>query len=452
MNGIVTTGGTGSPPMLPEGQTAPAYDPVRSARRQLRIALIAIVALVLGFGVAGTLIPIGGAVIAPGQVGVKTRIKRIAHPAGGVISEILVENGEVVRKGQVLMRFDDRVTGADATYSSLSVDQLLAQRARLEAERLGAGTINFPAELVNGGPGAQKAMADERKLFLIRRTEQAGLIAQLQSRVRQYEQQIGAYRAQIAALNKQTALIDPERKGVNDLWEKGLVTISRRNQLERTAADLQGSVGSLQANIASTEARIGEAREQAIQLAETRRSEAGIQLADINNTLNQQQVRSVSAVDAQDRSVLRAPYDGVVDKLAFNTIGGVVRPAEVIMEIVPDSDELLVEAGVSPNDIDQVRVGQKARIRFTGLNSTATPEIRGEVTVVAADRTTDAEGKQSYYPVRVSISDAEMRRYPEVRLRPGVPAEVFIETGNRSMISYITKPLRDQFERAFRDN
>ncbi|WP_267432673.1 HlyD family type I secretion periplasmic adaptor subunit [Sphingomonas sp. GM_Shp_1] len=451
MNGIVTTGGPGTRlTAIDEG--APLYDPLRSAKRQFRIALTAILVLVLGFGLAGALIPIGGAVIAPGQVGVKSRIKRIAHPAGGVISEILVENGQRVRKGQVLMRFDDRVTDADARYSSLSVDQLLAQRARLEAERLGAPTITFPAELVNGGEGAQRAMADERKLFTIRKTEQSGLIAQLESRVRQYEQQIGAYRAQINALEQQTALINPERQGVKDLWEKGLVTISRRNQLERTAADLQGNVGALQANIASTQARITEAREQIIQLGETRRSEAGTRLAEINNTLNQQQVRSVSAVDAQDRSVLRAPYDGVVDKLAFNTIGGVVRGAEVIMEIVPDSDELMVEAGVSPLDIDQVRVGQQARIRFSGLNSTATPEIHGRVVTVAADRSTDPEGKQAFYPVRVAIEEAELRRYPEIQLRPGVPAEVFIETGHRTMISYITKPLRDQFERAFRDN
>ncbi|WP_288409990.1 HlyD family type I secretion periplasmic adaptor subunit [uncultured Sphingomonas sp.] len=452
MSGIVRSGAQHGHLRAAAADDIPPYDAVSSARRQFRIALIAIVVLVLGFGLAGALIPIGGAVIAPGQVGVKTRVKRVAHPGGGVISEILVENGQKVRKGQILMRFDDKVTGADAEFSSLSVDQLLAQRARLEAERLGASGITFPPELVNGGEGAQRAMADERKLFAIRRDEQQGLVAQLNQRVRQYEQQISAYRAQIGALQKQTALIDPERQGVKDLWEKGLVTISRRNQLERTAADLQGNVGALEANIASTQARIGEAREQMIQMAETRRSEAGTQLAEINNTLNQQQVRSVSAVDTQERSVLRAPYDGVVDKLAFNTIGGVVRPAEVIMEIVPDSDELLVEAAVSPVDVDQVSVGQKARIRFSGFNSTATPEISGRVVLVAADRAVDAEGKQAFYPVRVEISDAEMRRYPEMRLRPGVPAEVFIETGNRTMMSYLTKPLRDQFERAFRDN
>lgn len=430
----------------------PGYDPVQSSRRQLRRALAAILVLVLGLGVAAAAIPIGGAVIASGQVGAKSRVKRIAHPAGGVVAEVLVENGQHVRKGQVLIRFDDRVTGADARYSSLSVDQLLAQRARLDAERVGAAFIAFPSELMRGDKGAAEAMADERKLFDIRRTEQSGLIAQLRSRVRQYEEQIGAYTAQIGALRKQSALIRPERRGVDELWRKGLVTISRRNQLERTAVDLDGQIGALKANIAATRAQIAEAREQMIRLGETRRSDAGAQLAQINSTLNQQQVRSVSAVDTQERVTVRAPYDGVVEKLAFNTIGGVVRPAEVIMEIVPDTDELLVEGGVSPADIDQVHSGQKARIRFTAFNSTATPEIGGRVVLVATDRTTDAESKQSYYPVRIAITEEELSRHPELQLKQGMPAELFIETGNRSMISYITKPLRDQFERAFKDN
>ena len=428
------------------------YDPVEHVQGKLRAALLAIAILVFGFGLAGTLIPIGGAVIASGQIGVASHVKKIAHPGGGVISEILVENGQHVRKGEVLMRFDDKVTGADATYSSLSVDQLLAQRGRLEAERLGARSIVFPKELLRNDPAAQKAMADEQKLFQIRRSEQGGLAAQLQSRIVQYVQQISAYKSQIRALEQQTALIEPERKGVKDLWDKDLVTISRLNQLERTAVDMQGNISALRANIAQTQARITEAREQIIQLGETRRSEAGTQLAELNNTLNQQQVRSVSAVDTQERSVLRAPYDGVIDKLTFNTIGGVVRPAEVIMEIVPDSDQLIVEGAVSPADIDRVHVGQQARIRFTAFSNTATPEIAGKVIFVAADRSTDETGKVSFFPARVEIDQAQLKKNPDLALRPGMPAELFIETGDRTMGSYITKPLRDQFARAFRDN
>lgn len=428
------------------------YDPEADVERKLRSVFIAIAALLAIFLLAGLLVPIGGAVISGGQVGVESHVKRIAHPNGGVIAEILVRNGQHVRKGQVLMRFDDRVTGADAQFTSLSVDQMLAQRARLEAERLGASNIAFPAELKRADPSAAKAMADEEKLFRIRQSEQAGLAAQLTARIAQYNQQIVAQRSQISSLEKQSVLIEPERKGVRELWEQDLVTISRLNQLERTAADIDGNIGAMQAEIAQAQARITEARQQIIQLGETRRSEAGTQLAQLNAVLNQQQIRSVSAGDAQDRSLVRAPYDGVVDKLAFNTIGGVVRPAEVIMEIVPDSDSLIIEAAVAPIDIDRVRDGQTARIRFTAFSNTATPEITGKVMFVAADRTTDVESKASFYPARIAISEAELKRYPELALKPGMPAEVFIETGDRSMISYVTKPLRDQFARAFRDD
>lgn len=438
-------------PLAPAA-TDSEYDPEADVVRKVRSVSIALIVLFALFIVAGMLVPIGGAVIAGGQVGVESRVKRIAHPNGGVIAEILVRNGQHVRKGQVLMRLDDRVTGADAQFSSLSVSQMLAQRARLEAERLGASTIRFPADLSRSNPEAAKAMADEENLFGIRQAEQAGLTAQLRSRIAQYDQQIAAHRSQIRSLEKQAVLIEPERKGVRELWEQDLVTISRLNQLERTAADIEGSIGAMQAEIAQAQARITEARQQIIQLAETRRSEAGTQLAQLNAVLNQQQVRSVSAGDAQDRSLVRAPYDGVIDKLAFNTIGGVVRPAEVIMEIVPDSDTLLVEAAVAPADIDRVHDGQTARIRFTAFSNTATPEISGKVVFVAADLTTDAEGQASFYPARIAIDQAELKRYPELALKPGMPAEVFIETGDRMMISYITKPLRDQFARAFRDD
>lgn len=428
------------------------YDPAEHLQKKVKAVLIAIAVLIPGFGTAAMLVPIGGAVIASGHIGLASHIKKIAHPAGGVIKDILVNNGAHVRKGQALMRFDDRVTGADAEYSSLSVAQMLAQRARLEAERLGASTIAFPKQLMPGDPAARQAMADETRLFQIRQSEQAGLAAQLQSRIRQHRQQISAYRSQIRALEQQAVLIEPERKGVRQLWDKGLVTISHLNQLERTAVDLQGSIGALRANIAQTEARITEAQEQTIQLGAARRSQAGTDLAQLNTVLNQQQMRSVSAIDAQDRSVVRAPYGGVVDKLAFNTIGGVVKPAEVIMEIVPDRDQLLVEAAVSPADIDHVHAGQAARIRFTAFNTATSPEIRGKVTFVAADRATDPEAKISYYPVRVEMDAGQLKRYSELKLKPGMPAELFIETSSRTMISYLTKPLKDQLARAFRDD
>lgn len=418
----------------------------------LKRLLISVGGLFLVLFVLAAVIPMGGAVIGSGSVGVESRVKRIAHPTGGVIKAIYVRNGEHVTQGQLLMRLDDRVTGADAIYSNLTVEQLLAQKARLEAERLGSGKLAFPPELTSSkSPSAAKAMADEARLFSIRQTEEAGLRAQLAARVQQYNEEIRGLESQIAALKQQRKLIEPERQGVKDLWDKQLVTINRLNQLERTAVDLDGNVGSLQAQIAQARARITEAQEQSIQLAQTRRVQAGTDLAQVNTALNQQQLRSVAASDQQDRSEIRAPYTGVIEKIAFAAIGDVVRPAEPIMEIVPDRDTFVVEATVSPADIDQTMKGQTARVRFTSFNRPTTPEILGKVTYVATDRTENPESRQAYYLVRIEVDLAAVQK-EGLSLRSGMPAEVYIETGNRSMLSYLTKPFMDQFMRAFRDN
>ena len=257
--------------------------------------------------------------------------------------------------------------------------------------------------------------------------------------------------AQITALRKQLTLIEPEREGVKDLWDKQLVTINRLNQLERTAADIEGNIAALNARIAETRARISETQEQVLQLGDTRRSQAGIELAQVNTALNQQRVRSVAASDLQRRSEIRAPYAGVVEKIAFPAIGDVVKPAEPIMEIVPDRDQMVVETAISPADIDQVHAGQRARIHFTAFNRATTPEIPGRVDYVASDRSSDPEKKSEFYTVRVEV-DAAALKAAGLELRGGMPAEVYIRTGNRSMLSYMTKPLRDQFARSFRDN
>lgn len=438
-------------PLFPDANGHGAGDGPRAPRSGQRL-VIAVSGLFLLLLLAGALIPIGSAVIGLGQVGVATRVKRIAHPTGGVITQIAVINGQHVGLGQLLMQLDDKVTMADATYSSLTVEQLLAQRARLEAERLGNGRILFPSELTAAvTDSARKAIADEQRLFTVRASEQAGIRAQLSARVQQYNQEISGLTSQIGSLQKQRTLIEPERQSVRELWDKQLVTISRLNELERTAAAIDGSIASLNAQIAQSRAKISETHEQMIQIGDTRRSQAGVELAQVNTALNQQRVRSVAASDQQNRSDIRAPYAGTVEKIAFAAIGDVVKPAEPIMEIVPDRDQMVVEVAVSPTDIDQVRNGQRARIRFSAFNRAATPEIPGRVMYVASDRSSDPEGKTAFYSVRVEV-DRTALDAAKLQLRGGMPAEVYIETGNRSMISYVTKPLRDQFARSFKDN
>ena len=313
------------------------YDPDAQLSGNLPLVVKLLTGLLALLLACAALVPIGGAVIGGGEVGVEARVKQIAHPIGGTVAQILVRNGQHVRKGQVLLRLDDRVTGADAEYSALSLDQMLAQKARLEAEQNEAAGITFPPALaVRQDESAQRAMAEEQRLFAIRRAERATLGAQMQARMSQSREQITGYQSQIASLRQQAALIENERKGIQSLYDRKLVTITRYNQVERQAAEITGSVASLQAQIAQTRAHMTEIGAQMIQLGDTRRTDAGTQLAAINAQLNQQRVRSIAATDTQERTVIRATQDGVVDKLAVATIGGVIRPAEVLMVIVPD--------------------------------------------------------------------------------------------------------------------
>jgi HlyD family type I secretion membrane fusion protein len=428
----------------------PAELDPRTREQRRKLTLIGAIFAVLF--VLAAVVPIGGAVVGSGQVGIASKVKRVAHPTGGVIAQIAVANGQHVRAGQLLMRLDDRVTGADARYSSQTVEQLLAQRGRLEAEQVGAPAIRFPPELLaDAGPSARQAMADESRLFALRASESAQIRAQLAARVQQYSDQIAGYRAQIASLQRQRELIEPERKSTQELAEKQLVTISRVNELERTAAELDGNIASLHAQIAAAQAQIAEAQEQSVQVLQSRRADAGKQLADVNTALNQQQLRSVAASDQHTRSEIRAPYSGTVEKIAFAAVGDVVKPAEPIMEIVPDADQLVIEAMVSPNDVDQVQIGQSATVRFPSFNRAATPQIDGRVSYVATDRTENPDNKQSYFVARIAIDQRALRRLG-LNLRSGIPAEVHIQTGDRSLLSYLFKPLSDQFARAFRDS
>lgn len=405
------------------------------------MAIILILALV---------VPIGSAVIAPGSVTVEGQLKRIAHPTGGAIAEIEVENGQHVEEGEVLIRLEDTVSGAASIYSEMTVEQMMAQQARLEAERLGAPSVRFPAMLMSSdSTTAQTAMRDEQQLFSIRRQEEAQIRAQLQARVAQHQQQIRSLNAEIRSNEQQLELIQPELEGVRELWEQELVTISRLNQLERTSAGLTGRIAALQADIARMSAAITETQQQLIQLTQSRRADAAAELARLNTALNDVQTRNVANEDQQTNRTITAPYSGVVEKLTVSSVGEVIQPAAPILEIVPDRATMIVEAYVDPVDIDRVMVGQAARIRFPSFNSSATPEIMAEVTYVAKDRSFDDNAQRTYFLTRLRI-DQQQIIDEGFTLTSGMPAEVYIQTGDRSMISFLTKPLRDQFARAFR--
>lgn len=440
------------PAPVADGAIQLAHGFEQRARRRTRIATIAAGVLAFVVVVGGALVPIGGAVVATAEVAPESRVKRVAHPTGGVISEIFVGDGDVVRKGALLMRLDTSVSAVDAQSSAASLEQLLAQRARLTAELENRGSITFPASLLsNTSASARDAVAAEQRRFALNRAEQASLLAQLRERVNQSRRQIDGLNVQIAAFQKQQALIVPELESLRDLRAKGFVTIRRVNEMERAAIELSGSIGALQANIAQANAAIAQGQEQQVQVVQTARADASAELAQINAAINGQAVASADAGDRLDRSAIRAPTAGVVDKLAFAAIGEVVRPAETILELVPQDDRLVFNGAVQPGDIDRVRVGQPVRVRLSAFNQATTPELEGRVIFVSANPASDPETGLRFFRVRVALIRSAQQTAAGLPLVPGMPAELLIETGSRSMLSFVTKPLIDQFARAFRN-
>jgi HlyD family type I secretion membrane fusion protein len=421
-------------------------------RKRTRLALRMVAALVIVFFGFAAFMKIGGAVVATGDVTVESSIKTVSHPTGGVLGSLSVRDGDHVAKGQELLRFDTTVSGVGSSSAISGLAELLARRARLEAERDGAGTIAFPSELTaSANPRTRDLVVREQRLFALRHEDRRGALSLLTERIHQYEDQIRSYQAQIDATNQQAKLIQPELAGLRDLYNRKLVTLSRINELERTAAQFEGTRAALVANISETRAHISEVREQMLNIDKSSRSDAGTELATVVAQLNDQQMRVATADDAFSRSVVRAPQSGTIDKLAYTTIGSAIPAGQPILQIVPDRDALVVEGRIKPTDVDRVRVGQEARITFSGFDRQTTPDIPGVVTFISPDLAQDPRTSATYYRIKVRPDTRAMAAAPQIALKAGMPAEVFVKTGDRSILSFITKPLLDQIRYALRE-
>jgi HlyD family secretion protein len=431
--------------------------PPGSARQSIHNHLIAggLIVLLLVFGVGGwaSTTQIAGALIAEGSIVVDSNVKKVQHPTGGVIGKLFVQDGDQVKEGQILVRLDDTVTRANLAIVTKGLDELAARRARLEAERDGADAIKFPADLLarRGDPSVATAISNEQKLFELRRSARAGQKAQLQQRIAQLKDEVTGLTAQLTAKAEETRLINKELEGVRDLYQKNLVPLTRVNSLERDAAKLEGERGQLLAGVAQAKGKMSETELQIIQIDQDLSSEVAKDLREVDAKNGELVERKVSAEDQLKRIDIRAPQDGVVLNSKVHTIGGVITAGDTIMEIVPESDKLQVEAKVNPRDINQVQVGQTALLRFTAFNLRTTPEINGTVTRVSADTTVDQRSGQSFYTIRVAMTPDEIARLGDVKLIPGMPVEAFVQTGDRTVLSYLIKPLEDQFMRAFRE-
>ncbi len=429
----------------------------QGARHSIRLHLIIglTIALVLAGGLGGwaSTAEISGALIAPGSIVVESNVKKVQHPTGGVVGEVRARDGDLVKAGDVLVRLDDTVTKASLAIVTKNLDGLWARAARLQAEQQGLDRIVFPKTLLDRAddPDVKTVIASESKLFEVRVNGRVGQKAQLRERIVQLNEEIAGLAAQEKAKDQEIALVEKELGGVRDLYDKHLVQISRLTTLERDAARLNGERAQYIASRAQAKGKITETELQIIQVDKDMVSDVSKDLRETNDKIGEFVERKVTAEDQLRRVDIRAPQDGMVLQSTVHTVGGVITAGDDIMIIVPQTDDLQVEAKVNPQDIDKLQIGQKTLLRFSAFNQRTTPELNGVVSRVSPDVTIEQRTGQSYYTIRVSMPPEEIARLGEVKLIPGMPVEAFVQTGDRTLLSYLVKPLSDQLKRAFRE-
>lgn len=424
----------------------------QSIKGHTRAVLVAAIFLVGSIGIMGAATDMSGAIISQGSLVVESSIKKVQHPSGGVAKVLLVENGKRVAKDDLLIRMDETVAQANLAAVTKSLWELEARRSRLQAERDAETEIKFPESLTSlSDVTAQAIVSGERKFFELRREAADGQKRQFKEQITQLNEQISGLSDQLAAKKQEAELVTNELGGVQQLWDQRLVSISRLSTLQREAARLLGERGQLTASIAQAKGRISETELKILQIDQDFRSDVAKELAEVRAKHAETFEKQVAARDQTEKLEIRAPQAGVVHELTIHTQGGVIAAGETIMTIVPDQDSLIVEAHVTPQDIDQVRPNARAVLRFTNFNQRTTPEIDGEVSRIGADVSRDDKSSPTYFVVRVAIPAGQASRLGSTRLMPGMPVEVFIPTSERSLLSYLMKPLADQVHRAFRE-
>jgi len=425
---------------------------LRSILTHLIAGTAAVVLLVAGMGGWAYTTEIAGAIIAPGVLVVDSNVKKVQHPSGGVVRELLVDDGDHVTSSQLIVRLDDTQARANLAIFTKRLDELVARQAREEAERDGASEIAFPAELTSrdSDPELAKLIAGQRRLFEIRRNAREGERAQLAERINLLKQEIAGLEAQAAAKLTETDWIRQELEGVTKLWQKNLIQFPRLVSLQRDVAKTEGERAQLVSSIAQAKNKIAEIELQILQIDQDLRAEVGKDLASIRAEIAETSEQKIAAEDVLSRIDIRAPQEGTVHEMTVHTVGGVVAAGEPIMMIVPLNDTLDVEAKIAPESINQVRIGQRAVLRFSSFDQRTTPEIDGVVTRVSPDLIKDAKTNEQFYLVRIGIAANAVANL-KMQLVPGMPVESFIKTDVRTVLSYLMKPLNDQVMRAFRE-
>ena len=402
------------------------------------------IGLVAGLGGWAAQAKLAGAVVSQGHMVVTGEVKQIQHNDGGVIAEIAVKNGDRVKKGDVLFRLDETQTRVELSIIRAQIDQLNAMKIRLEGEREGATAITFPASIPASITASEAKLFAENLRMLDNHRRQLGLQAeQLADQIQGLDEQ------RMASRNEKVILLE-EIATMEKLLKSGLGKSSDLRGLNRQLVRLDGTIGDMSARIAEAEGQVSELKIKLLSLDQTRTSEAQKDIVGLESKLAELSERAVAAEHRLSRTVMRAPADGIVYDLQVHTIGGVIGSGATVLSLVPDGDDMKVELRVAPVDIDRLYPGQPVRMRLTAFNQRTTPEIDGELQVIGAATSTDKATGQPYYTASAAMDPADLAKIGK-KLIPGMPVEVYVQTEERSALSYITKPFTDQVFRAFRE-
>lgn len=406
--------------------------------------------LVFGvFGIWSVTAPIDGASHAPGTVAARSNNKVVQHLEGGIINEILVENGDRVEAGDPLVRLDATQARAELGMVRVQLAAAQAREARLLAERDGLEQIEFETDISTASPNEVAEMLSHRAIFQARREARTGRIHMLEQRIDQLRSQLVGLRGQQESKQVLMESYAEEQEEVRSLLADGFSDMTRMRSVERNYNTLRGEVAELDSTIASTEMRIEETRSEIEQVQRDFQAEVVTELGETQSRLKDLRERLVALEDVVERAVVRSPDNGIVNGMEIHAEGAVVAPGDPIAEIVPAGDELIIEARVSPMDIDRVAVGQEASVRFSALSAQTTPRLTGTVINVSADAMTDQQNGTTYYQSRIAVDPSELESLRDAILVPGMPADVFINSGERTLMQYLLKPLTNAMARSF---
>lgn len=416
--------------------------------------MIVVIAIFGGIGVWSAVAPLARAVLAPAVLSVKGELKVVQHLEGGIVAEVYVEEGEHVTKDQLLVRLNPIQAGATVSRYRYQLDQALIRAARLEAELRGDDSITVSGEIqqrVSAVPAITEMVADEQDQLDARRESFNGNITILEQRIEQYNAQISGLNIQRQSRLDQIAIFEDEIVGLRDLYKKGFYPRSQVLAMERALVQLKGAVGSDDADIARAQSGAGESKSQIINMKQRFREQVVAELHEVQAEIADLKERVVVADDIYQRIEIRAPQSGIIQNLQIHTIGGVVNPGQALMEIAPQDQSLVIDARVSPTDVDSVSIGQNAEVRLSALNLRNTPTIFGVVRTISGDALTIRETGEQYFRARVEIPDGELQKLGAVKLSAGMPAEVLIQAGERTALEYLVKPIMDAYARGLNE-